>query len=95
MKFVPNDSINNIPALVQVMAWCQPRDKPLSEPIMANLQTYLHHFAPQWGWDKMAANLQTTFSSKKIVVLLFKLNQVYWHKYASLGLDELTLEVLQ
>ena len=27
--------INNIPALVQIMAWCRPGDKPLSEPMMA------------------------------------------------------------
>ena len=24
--------INNIPALIQIMAWCRPGDKPLSEP---------------------------------------------------------------
>ena len=33
LKFVPKGPINNIPALVQVMAWRCPGDKPLSEPI--------------------------------------------------------------
>ena len=28
LKFVPKGRINNIPALVQVMAWCRPGDKP-------------------------------------------------------------------
>ena len=28
LKFVPNSSINNIPALVQIMAWRRPGDKP-------------------------------------------------------------------
>ena len=28
MKFVPEDPINNIPALVQIMAWRRPGDKP-------------------------------------------------------------------
>ena len=34
LEFVPKGSINNIPALVQVMAWRRPGDKPLSEPMM-------------------------------------------------------------
>ena len=28
LKFVPKVSINNIPALVQIMAWRRPGDKP-------------------------------------------------------------------
>ena len=32
LKFVPKGQINNIPALVQIMAWRRPGDKPLSEP---------------------------------------------------------------
>ena len=32
MKFVPKDPINNIPALVQIMAWRRPGDKQLPEP---------------------------------------------------------------
>ena len=35
LKFVPTGLINNIPAMVQVMAWRRPGDKPLSETIMA------------------------------------------------------------
>ena len=34
LKFVPKGSINNIPALVQIMAWRRTGDKPLSEPMM-------------------------------------------------------------
>ena len=33
-KFVPKGPINNIPALVQIMAWRRPGDKPLSGPMM-------------------------------------------------------------
>ena len=32
LKFVPKGLINNIPALIQRMAWRRPGDKPLSEP---------------------------------------------------------------
>ena len=41
LKFVPNGQINNIPALVQIMAWRQPGDKPLSEPMMVSLLSYI------------------------------------------------------
>ena len=34
LKFVPRGPINNMPTLVQVMAWRRPGDKPLSEPMM-------------------------------------------------------------
>ena len=34
LKFVPKGQINNIPALVQIMAWRRSGDKPLSEPMM-------------------------------------------------------------
>ena len=33
--FVPKGPINNIPALIQIMAWCWPGNKQLSEPIIA------------------------------------------------------------
>ena len=33
LKFVPNGPINKIPALVQIMAWRRPGDKPLPEPM--------------------------------------------------------------
>ena len=39
LKFVPTGPINNIPALVQIMAWRRPGDKPLSEPMMFSLPT--------------------------------------------------------
>ena len=36
LKFVAKSPINNIPALVQIMAWSQSGDKPLSEPMMVS-----------------------------------------------------------
>ena len=36
LKFVPHVPINNIPALILIMAWHQPGDKPLSEPMIAD-----------------------------------------------------------
>ena len=37
LTFLPKGPINNIPALVQIMAWHRPGDKPLSEPVMVSL----------------------------------------------------------
>ena len=48
LKFVPSDPINNIPALVQIMAWRRPGDKPLSEPMMVSLLTNICATRPQW-----------------------------------------------
>ena len=48
LKFVPKGPISNIPALVQIMAWCRPGDKPLSETMMARLQTHICITRPQW-----------------------------------------------
>ena len=42
LKFVPNVPINNIPALVQIMAWHRSGDKPLSEPIIVSLLTHIY-----------------------------------------------------
>ena len=45
-KFFPKASINNIPALVQVMAWRRTGDKPLFEPMMAQFNdAYMRHSA--------------------------------------------------
>ena len=46
--FVPKAPINNIPLLVQVMAWHQPGDKPFSEPMMVSLLTHICVTRPQW-----------------------------------------------
>ena len=43
LKYVPMGPINNNPALVQIMAWRQRGDKPLSEPVMVYFgNAYIH-----------------------------------------------------
>ena len=41
LKFVPRVPINNIPALVQIMAWGRSGDKPLSGPMIVRLPTHI------------------------------------------------------
>ena len=44
LRFVPNIPIDNKPALVQIMAWRRPGDKPLSEPMFPYfIDTYMRH----------------------------------------------------
>ena len=52
LKFVPKGPINNIPALVQIMAWRRPGDKPLSDPVMVSLLTHICVTRPQWVKDR-------------------------------------------
>ena len=49
LRIVPKGSINTILALVQIMAWCRPGDKPLSEPMMVRLPTHKCVTRPRWG----------------------------------------------
>ena len=48
LKVIPKGLINNIPALVQIIAWRRPGDKPLSEPMMVSLLTHICVTRPQW-----------------------------------------------
>ena len=47
LKFVPKGPKNDIPALIQIMAWRRPGDKPLSEPMMISLLTHICVTRPQ------------------------------------------------
>ena len=47
-KFVPKGPIDNILALVQIMAWQRPGNKPLSDLMMVRLPTYIYVTRPQW-----------------------------------------------
>ena len=75
LKFVPNGSINNIPALVQIMAWSRPGDKTLSEPMMVNLPTHICVTRPQWGksllWTVLII-VQSCLAILQIIAIIVK-----------------------
>ena len=52
MKFVPKGPVNNIPALVQIMAWRRPGHKPLSEQMMIRIPSHIRVTRPQWVNNK-------------------------------------------
>ena len=48
LKFVTKGPINKISALVQIMVWRRPGDKPLSEAMLISLPTHRCVTRPQW-----------------------------------------------
>ena len=48
LKFVLKGSVNNIPALVQIMAWSRSGDKPSTEPVMVSLPSHICDLT-HWG----------------------------------------------
>ena len=76
LKFVPKGPINNIPALVQIMAWRRPGNKPLSEPMMVNSPTHICVTRPQrvndgpetrhWGMIAMSVDFFTRLYWKTV-----------------------------
>ena len=45
LKYVPGVLIDNMSALVQIMACCRPGDKPLSEPMRTHFtEAYMKHY---------------------------------------------------
>ena len=71
LTFVRQGPINNIPALIQIMAWYQPDDKPLSGPMMVRLPMHICVTRPQWvnngsclchdGWQPVVVETRTMF----------------------------------
>ena len=93
MKSVPKGPVNNIPALVQIMAWRRPGDKPLSEPMTVSLTTHICVTRPQWvkqlqlqnkGLYQSSAitqreiNRTKTFRKMRRKIYNLKLNVIMW-----------------
>ena len=77
LKFVPRGPINNNPALVQIMAWRRPGDKPLSEPMVVSLPTHICIARPQW-----VKPLDSPFHSVQYICIIAKeflgIKQKFW-----------------
>ena len=58
LKFISKGPINIIPALIQIMVWRCPGNKPLSEPMMVSLLTHVCVTRPQWvSWMTFQGSL--------------------------------------
>ena len=69
LMLVPKGLINNIPALVHIMAWRRSGDKPLSELMLVILPTHICVARPQWV---------KCFSSRLAVVFAQYIEAKYW-----------------
>ena len=81
LKFVRKGPINNIPVLVQIMAWRRPGDKPLSEPMLVFVPMHICVTRPQWvnaAWK--LPHFHKYISSHKIVWSVFY-HQCYCTEY--------------
>ena len=76
LKFVPKGPIDNIPAYVQIMAWRQTGDKPLFEPMMVRLPTYICVTRPPW------VKLQRTRQSSALLCLCVGIHRWHWDGFS-------------
>ena len=74
LKFVPKGPIDNIPALVQILAWRRSGDKPSSEAIMLSLLTYTCVTPPRWveGIKKHYENKKLSENKKTAAHLTYR-----------------------
>ena len=84
LKLVPRGLINNIPALVQIMARCRPGDKPLSGLMMVRLLMHIYVTRPQWvkGNDFLhqAMNQITSYEDAIMVMPQGHKSLTHWGK---------------
>ena len=78
LKFAPTSPINNIPALVQIMAWRQPGAKPLFEPMMDSLLTHIWVTRPQWVKPIFSVLLIYLFSKSIKILVTYWILCSYW-----------------
>ena len=71
LKFVPRGPINNIPSLVQIMAWRRSGDKPLSETMMVSLTT--HICVTRLQWVKMTSHERSGVSFHRFIGYLLNI----------------------
>ena len=76
LKFVPKGPISTIPALVQIMAWRRPGNKPLLEPMVVSLLKHICITRPQWVND--AYMCQWT-GSPLAQVMAYRLIKLWWN----------------
>ena len=87
LKCLLKGLINNIPELVQIMAWCRPGDKPLSEPMIVSSPTHICVVYASLDLSELRYlyryDFKTTNSNELIELRLFKPIVVKWHNMAS------------
>ena len=85
LKFFPKGPINNNKALVQIMAWRRPGDKPLSEPRMESLLMHICvtrlNELTQWNRTKWLAFYRRYFKEQVLIWIPLK----NFHKFGQMS----------
>ena len=82
LKFVLKGPINNIPALVQIMAWRRPDDMPLPEPMMVRLLSHIYVTSPAWRVYWTVVNKYANFYLHEFFYIYFTND---WQVYPVMG----------
>ena len=98
LEIVPRGTVDNIPVLVQIMAWRRPGDKPLSKAMMVRLLTHICVTRPQWvTWRESICPSQRVSILQLWCVCLVIMKQLLnkelngrwsetpWHSYDVIG----------
>ena len=90
LKFVPKGPINNIPALVEIIARPQPGNKPLSESMMIILLSHICVIRPQWVKQTIHISNErdTCFNAMKFT--LYICTDAYDHRFCFWFVTSLT-----
>ena len=75
LKCVPKVPINNIPSLVQIMAWRRSGDKSLSEPMMDSLLTHICVTRPQWAKSYMGQVTELWLSCYLVLLSIYQVTR--------------------
>ena len=92
LKFVPKGPINNFPALVQIMAWRCPGDKPLSELMMLSLP--MHICVTGLQWVKQSIILSCKICEKNFLIRDVKIHATMKAIFFSLFQDGGSLDLI-
>ena len=94
LKLVPKGPSNNIPALIQIIAWRRPGGKPLSEPMMVILLAHICDNRPQWVNKTEACDYQQLKKNDKHLHKMF-VSLRYTLKTGLKDIKYLTFAVIQ
>ena len=83
LKFVAKGRINNILALVQIMAWRRQGDKSLFEPMMVSLLTHICVARPQWVNDLYMFFVYVKTLSTYRIITMRHTTWFHWGKTAT------------
>ena len=67
LKFIPNGPINNIPALVQIMAWCPPLSESMMIILLPHICVTRLQWVKHWFWLWFVVIVWTNATVKSLI----------------------------